>query len=530
MIEVSEFRAYAVDPSLYISPGYCYTDGHHHEWFRCLGYSSIFPGSIDYTPRPRKISSKMSLVRMSGLDATLQGRLERRETQGKLRHLVTPRPDLADFSSNDYLSLSHDPAIRKALISHLNDTDESPRLFSNGRVIGSGGSRLLDGNSVFAERLERKIADFHGSEDALLFTSAYDANVGIISCVPGAEDIILYDDLIHASIHDGMRLSRARKRIAFSHGSIIKQALEQQSEKDSMGNAAASGPQSLELTLKQLVDSDRRVRTGQSNVFICVEGLYSMDGDIADLKYVTDVVEAFLQNQNGYIIVDEAHSIGVLGGGGGLVCQLGLRDRIWARVVGFGKAMGCAGGAVLCSSIARLYLINYARTLIYTTAMPFPSLASIDAAYDYMAHGKAKGRRQQLGLLIQHCYAKLDDLGKRRMLDTTILRLPKGRPNSPIIPLFTGHPKSLARHCQLSGFMIRAIVAPTVPRGQERIRICIHASNTMEQIDGLFQAIEIWLSNFEAEQEGKPKEPYPACDITREDLLKNSGERIAPKL
>ncbi|KAF2970123.1 hypothetical protein GQX73_g3423 [Xylaria multiplex] len=421
--------------------------------------------------------------RMGSLEATLQARLAQRESQGRLRHLEIPRPDLVDFSSNDYLSLSQDLVLRNALITYLNGLEKKALSFSsNRRAIGSGGSRLLDGNSAFCEYLEHKLSGFHSSEAALLFNSAYDANIGLISCVPGTRDVILYDSLIHASIHDGMRLSRATKKIHFEHSSIIQDT----------GRSSVWG------------DSDQQVRCGESNVFICVEALYSMDGDITDLEYVSNVVKALLPRGNGYIIVDEAHSIGILGDGGrGLVCQLGLQDQVWARVIGFGKAMGSAGGAVLCSSVARLYLINYARTLIYTTAMSFLSLASISAAYDYMTSGEADKRRKQLTMLIQYCHDKFKSLDQRLRPSAALLRMPRSPPRSPIIPLFTSYPKSLARHCQISKFMIRAIVAPTVPKGQERVRICLHASNTIEQVDGLCRAIETWLGLLKTERDAR---------------------------
>ncbi|KAI0809966.1 pyridoxal phosphate-dependent transferase [Xylaria sp. FL0064] len=433
-----------------------------------------------------------SSARMGSLEATLQGRLARRESQGRLRHLEIPSSDLVDFSSNDYLSLSQDLVLRDALIAHLDDSHKYPSSSSSSRrSIGSGGSRLLDGNSVFVERLEQKISKFHGSEAALLFNSAYDANVGLLSCVPGAGDVIVYDDLIHASIHDGMRLSRATKKLHFAHSSIIRGTRQPIVKKNGVIPIETSETDSLELVLKQLVDSDREIPCGQSNVFICVEALYSMDGDVADLEYISDLVKSLLPKGNGYIIVDEAHSIGVLGERGrGIVCQLVLEDRIWARVVGFGKAFGCAGGAILCSSIARVYLINYARTLIYTTAMSFPSLAIIDAAYDYMITGKADERQKHLKMLIQYCHTRLKRLDQSPKPSAATLRIPGSPLSSPIIPLLTNDPRSLARHCQKSGFMIRPIVAPTVPHGQERVRICLHASNTFEQIEGAEEVIK----------------------------------------
>ncbi|KAI3317307.1 PLP-dependent transferase [Xylariaceae sp. AK1471] len=476
-----------------------------------------------------------SIVDMGSLEATLQSRLAQRESQGRLRQLKTPRSDLVDFSSNDYLSLSQDLVVRNALVAHLNDQDKSTSntSSSNERMIGSGGSRLLDGNSAFAEQLERKISSFHCSEAALLFNSAFDANVGLISCVPRAEDVILYDNLIHASIHDGMRLSRATKMIPFAHSSIIRhnRGPSVELEKDSVNLTAANGFQGLETALKQLVQSDSQIRSGRSNIFICVEALYSMDGDIAQLEKVCDVVETLLPKQNGYIIVDEAHSIGVLGDSGrGLVCQLGLEDRVWARVVGFGKAMGCAGGAVLCSPVLRLYLINYARTLIYTTAMSFPSLASINSVYDYVINGKAEKRLRQLETIIQHCHVQLQSLHQRLKPPASILHAPWGSSSSPIIPLFTTHPKSLARHCQNSGFMIRPIVAPTVPQGQERIRICLHAANTIEQVNGLCQAIEAWLSHLRAGQNAETQNGSQTGVTPEADLQGGLSESIKARL
>ncbi|KAJ3579138.1 hypothetical protein NPX13_g1419 [Xylaria arbuscula] len=452
-----------------------------------------------------------------GLEATLQGRLAQRESQGRLRQLVTPRTDLVDFSSNDYLSLSQDLDLRNAVIAHLANPDinkqqqqQQPSPSSNGRTLGSGGSRLLDGNSDFVEYLEKKVSKFHGSEAALLFNSAYDANVGLISCVPGYDDVIIYDNLIHASIHDGMRLSRATKRIPFEHSSIVSGG----TSRSGMNDLGITDCHGLEGVLRQLTEVNEDVRSGKSNVFICIEALYSMDGDVADLEYVSAIVKSLLPHGNGYVIVDEAHSVGVLGDGGrGLVCQLSLEDQTWVRVLGFGKAVGCAGGllcqipmswyliadfsltigAILCSSITRLYLINYARTLIYTTAMSFPSLASINAAYDYLMTGKADQRRNQLKTLVEYCHNKLKSLDHDLRPAVAPIRMLEGHPSSsPIIPLFTNYPKSLARYCQRSGFMVRPIVAPTVPLGQERIRICLHATNTTEQIDNLCRVLETW--------------------------------------
>ncbi|RYP11204.1 hypothetical protein DL764_000160 [Monosporascus ibericus] len=354
------------------------------------------------------------------LDATLDSHIRRRKLHNKFRKLtITPR-SMVDFSSNGYLSLSSNLEVQRAYLSRLQDEIAAAERIQTSsttpsNLLGSGGSRLLDGNSAFAEALERRIAAFHGAPAALLFVSAFDANVGLLSCVPQPGDVVMYDELIHASVHDGMGLSRAAYR-------------------------------------------------------------------------------------NGYIILDEAHSMGIFGDGGrGLVCELGLEDRVWARVLGFGKAMGCAGGVVLCSETTRSYLINYARTLIYTTSTPFTSLLSIDVVYDYIASAKADAYRNHLESLIGYAHRSLLELCSRDVPSTTrdLIYVRKRPPRSPIIPVLTAYPRSLATYCQERGFMIRPIVPPTVPVGSERVRICLHAGNTIVQVKGLCKTINQWLQHQE---------------------------------
>lgn len=237
-----------------------------------------------------------------------------------------------------------------------------------------------------------------------------------------------------------------------------------------------------------------KLRTGQANVFVAVESVYSMDGDLAPLADIVDCVEGRLPNGNGHIIVDEAHSTGWLGDRGrGLVSQLGLESRVWARVHTFGKAMGCAGAIVLCSSTTRLYLINYARSLIYTTAMGYPLLAAIETAYEYLGSAQVEPHLNHLRSLIQYTHRLLVSLCADVQPSTSLFRISEELPASPIIPLFTLHARSLAQHCQQKGFMVRPIVAPTVPAGQDRVRLCLHAGNTFEEVQGLCKEIEVWV-------------------------------------
>ncbi|KAI5866168.1 PLP-dependent transferase [Durotheca rogersii] len=436
------------------------------------------------------------------LDGALAALLARRESHGKLRRLTKPLAHCVDFSSNGYLSLSTNLEIQEQLLARLQarvaagaaDIDRAAG--SRASILGSGGSRLLDGNSSFAEEIEARIAAFHRSETALLFTSAYDANTGLLGSVPQPGDVIVYDELIHASVHDGMRMSRAGRKIPFAHNSVSGSRPGAGAEAGDGRLGRQSENKNLEHVLGQLSgrEGSEDVRSGKANVFVCVEGLYSMDGDVVHLQKVVDAVDRCLPSGNGYIIVDEAHSVGVFGDDGrGLVCKSGLEDRIWARVLGFGKAIGCSGGVVLCSSTVRSYLINYARSLIYTTSMPFTSLASIEVVYDYLVSGRSKPLREHLEELIHYTHCQLRAICARQRPGQLMIRVQEAPAVSPIIPVLTPYPRALAEHCQRSGFMVRPIVAPTVPAGSERIRVCVHSGNTIEQVDGLCKAIEAWV-------------------------------------
>jgi 8-amino-7-oxononanoate synthase len=248
------------------------------------------------------------------LERELQHLLNRRRSKSTLRNLTLPNENQIDFSSNDFLSLSTSSELKTEFFEELQFAD-SPQ--------GSGGSRLLDGNSSCAEDLERDIARFHGAEAGLLFNSGFDANAGFFSCVPQPGDVIVYDEYIHASVHDGMRLSRAEKTIPFRHNSVSD----------------------LRKVLKGLEEEKQVSGPEERNVIVAVESIYSMDGDVAPLQEIVDAVNDVVGSDRGYIVVDEAHSTGVLGPEGrGLVCGLGLEHRIFARLHTFGKALASNGG------------------------------------------------------------------------------------------------------------------------------------------------------------------------------------------
>lgn len=245
----------------------------------------------------------------SPLDVRMQYLLDRRRKNSTLRNLTLPNLGQIDFSSNDFLSLSTNSRLKDKYLAELRRSK---------LPLGSGGSRLLDGNSPYAEKLEHDIAEFHGAEAGLLWNSGFDANAGFFSCVPQPGDVVVFDELVHASVHDGMRLSRAAQTVPFEHNSAVD----------------------LRRVLQEVAELP-----GRPNVFIAVESIYSMDGDVAPLRQIVDIVTEVLNKGRGYIVVDEAHSTGVLGKGGrGLVCELGLENQIFARLHTFGKALAGNGG------------------------------------------------------------------------------------------------------------------------------------------------------------------------------------------
>jgi 8-amino-7-oxononanoate synthase len=263
----------------------------------------------------------MSAPPQNPLANAMAHQLSCRRTKSSLRALTIAPADSVDFSSNDFLSLSTSSSLKTAFFAEL-QCHQNSRCFK----LGSGGSRLLDGNSSYAEGLERDIAAFHNAPAGLLFNSGFDANTSFFACVPQKGDVVVYDEFIHASVREGMKLSRARKTVSFKHNCV----------------------NSLRRQLEELKKEDREVEDARRSIFVAVESLYSMDGDLSPLCDIVEVVEKTLPRRNGHVIVDEAHSTGIYGSKGrGVVCSLGLEDRVFARLHTFGKALGCNGGECL---------------------------------------------------------------------------------------------------------------------------------------------------------------------------------------
>lgn len=365
-------------------------------------------------------------------EKNLSAILQKREQQDSLRKLLLVNKRI-DFTSNDYLGFARSADLYQMI---------EEKLSKSLKRVGSGGSRLLSGNSREAEELELFIARFHTAQAALLFNSGYDANIGLFSSIASKDDTLLYDELAHASIHDGVRLSRADS-FPFLHN--------------------------------DLSHLEERLKKSRGNIFVAVESVYSMDGDCAPLQEISGLCKKY----NANLIVDEAHATGVFGKG--LVQNLKMENDVFARVHTFGKALGCHGAAVLGSDILKNYLINYARSFIYTTALPVHCLVSIACAYQLL--DKSESSQNILNENILYFRDKIKKSGKHLWLDSV------SSIQSLLVP-GNGEVKYVCNKIREKDMDVRPILSPTVPKGKERIRICLHSYNEKEEIDLLFETIK----------------------------------------
>ena len=366
-------------------------------------------------------------------------KLEERQLAGSTRKLLATE-GLVDFVSNDYLGLSRS----KALFERIKNYDYSQEINLN----GSTGSRLLAGNSATAQTLESKLADIFKSEASLLFNSGYVANLALISCLPQRGDTILYDSLSHVCLKEGAFLSKAN-RFPFRHNDC----------------------EDLETKLQQ----------ASGNIYVIIESVYSMDGDLAPFGDLISLAEKY----GAKIIVDEAHSTGLYGErGNGKICALGLEEHVFARVHTFGKAMG-VHGAVICGSQELIsYLINFARPFIYTTALPLHSLFSIDAAFDHLSENMELQKSSKEKIFYFNSLIN-QKIGKNE----NMLKMESNTPIQPIVVQGNRRVKAIAESLQKDGFDVRPILSPTVKEGSERLRISIHTHNTEEEIAELINEL-----------------------------------------
>lgn len=377
------------------------------------------------------------------LPKSLQEKLNQRKENNTLRSLAITS-NLIDFSSNDYLGFAKDEELFNNTHHYL--------LQRNLKINGATGSRLLSGNHILYEETEKFIAQFHQSETALLFNSGYDANIGFFSSVPQRNDIILYDEFCHASIRDGILLSNA-KHYKFRHNDLAN----------------------LEKNL-------RKYSSLVATIYIVTESVFSMDGDSPDLKQLVNISKKY----GAYCIIDEAHAAGVLGNNGnGLVELLNLQNEFFARIITFGKAFGCHGAAILCNQNLKKYLVNFTRSLIYTTGLSPHSVATILNSYYYLINNEyfITKLKDNIDFFTQEI-ARLN-LNNNFIISNSAIQCAVILGNEKV--------KSIALQLQQNGFDVKPILYPTVPKGKERLRFCLHSYNSFEDISNVLAQLKMLL-------------------------------------
>ena len=380
---------------------------------------------------------------MKSFPKSLSEKLQQREQNNALRKL-TASNNLIDFASNDYIGFAKSEIIFNQTHQYL--------LNNNIKINGATGSRLLSGNHKIYTETEDYIAHFQQSESALIFNSGYDANVGFFSSVPQRNDIILYDELCHASIRDGIQLSNA-KAYKFQHNDF----------------------QDLESIIK-------RCHAELSGVYIVTESVFSMDGDTPNFEQLIAISEKY----NCYLVIDEAHALGVFGSTGeGVLQNFGLQEKVFARIMTYGKGLGCHGAAILGSQELNSYLVNFARSFIYSTGLSPHTVATILVSYQHLS--KEKETLQQLKSNIQFFNQQKIQLGLKPLFVYS-----KSAIQCAIIP-GNSKVKSIASQLQSKGFDVKPILSPTVPEGQERLRFCLHSYNSEKEISEVLQLLSTFI-------------------------------------
>lgn len=343
--------------------------------------------------------------------------LARLAAASRRRRLIPQDGD--DFSSNDYLGLAASGLL----------ADAAREALDRGVPVGSGGSRLLRGNHPEHEALEAEAAAFYGHEAVLFLPTGYTANSALFATLPQTGDLIVHDELVHASAHEGMRLSRAAAA-AFAHNDV-----------DAAGRAI------------------RRFRQGggKGRVWLAVESLYSMDGDRAPL----DALIALADADGAVLVVDEAHATGVFGPQGkGLSAHLGQRDNLVVLRT-LGKALGCEGALLGLPAVAKEFLVNRARGLIFSTA-PSPLMAAV--------------ARAAIGIAAQRDDLREGLWQRVRLAERLLAPLGAAISGSQVLPVIIGDnaaTMALAERLQAAGLDVRGIRPPTVPEGTSRLRVSI---------------------------------------------------------
>lgn len=362
---------------------------------------------------------------MSYNDDFLLTRLNKRKEQNFLRQLYI-RGDQIDFCSNDYLGI-----IRNRLL----------RNRPTGLHTGSSGTRMLSGNYRVIQETEDRIAGFHNAEAAVIFSSGYDANIGVLASVPQKGDTIFFDELCHPSVKDGAKLSAAQAS-TFVHN--------------------------------DLNDLKQKMKEATGNIFVFSEAVFDSDGSIAPLEELSELCT----DHHAHLIVNESHSIGIFGEKGeGLISEFALEDAVFARIHGFGNASGCHGAVVMGSEQLKEYLLNFCNPLIHTTTLSEQTVSTIWESYKILP--QLWQERAHLKTII----STFQDS------DLPFTKINSQTPIQHLIVPGVKEVKQLAEQIQEAGYDVRPIFYPSVPAGEERLRIVLHSFNTRGEVSWLIQAI-----------------------------------------
>jgi len=375
----------------------------------------------------------------------LRQKIEKRAFENALRELPLENA-LIDFSSNDYLGFSRETKILERAEEILKSSDAKN---------GATGSRLLSGNHPLYKILESQLSTFYNCEAALVFNSGYNANLGFFASVPQRGDLIFYDEFSHASIRDGIQLSNA-KAYKFEHNDLSD----------------------LKSKIQLLIGANPNA--SNSEIYVVTESVFSMDGDSPDLKTYSN----FCTKNGYYLIVDEAHAVGIFGNGKGLCHEREIETAIFARIITFGKALGSHGAAILGSDQLKEYLVNFARSFIYTTALPPHTIATVIASYNLMSSEKGTSKQNTLLENISHFRkeVKVNGLQNYFIESNSAIQCMTVKGNAAA--------RELSEKLNKKGFDVKAILSPTVPKGKERLRFCLHTFNTKEEIKEVISLVK----------------------------------------
>ncbi|KAJ5289169.1 pyridoxal phosphate-dependent transferase [Penicillium angulare] len=406
----------------------------------------------------------------------LHNALIRRQQTGQTFSLApaVDKKEVIDFASNDTLSMVSSGALREELFRELARNPDFE--------IGACGSRVNEGTPYLAE-VEKHLCQVHKAPDGLFFTTGYTANCAIFGTLPRDGDAIIYDALVHASIHDGIKATRASILKPFVHNSVL----------------------SLQQVVEKVKKDSPDINSGNRTVFVAIESIYGMDGDIAPAQEIVDVVKKCLPLGNYVLIVDEAHSNGLLGpNGAGLINELGLENEYAVRLQVVGKAHGASGAIVLCDPLIKRMLVNFARMFIFTAAPGFLLAATVKSAYNVVTGTDGDFRRRSLQENVRYFYGLLEESPEwPQIKDKGCLKLTSSKDwksssfLAPIVPLVTRERRCVDLRNKLfqNGFLVHSARFPAVPRDAERVRVVIHVDNTKAQITSLVKTIIEWASN-----------------------------------